>query len=125
MLWVDGDLMERVFVNLLENAVRYTPPGTKIEISASHSADRVEIVVADDGPGLPTGGESKIFERFFRGRTWSPMVRPESAWVCQSVRLSSTCTRARFARRMERKGLDSSSRSLVLPIAKLPRPTNF
>jgi two-component system, OmpR family, sensor histidine kinase KdpD len=69
MLWVDGDLMERVFVNLLENAVRYTPPGAKIEISAGHSADRAEIVVADDGPGLPTGGESKIFERFFRGRT--------------------------------------------------------
>jgi two-component system sensor histidine kinase KdpD len=69
LLWVAGDLIEQVLVNLLENAIRYTPAGTHIEISAERHGDRVEISVADNGPGLPEGSETKVFDRFFRGRT--------------------------------------------------------
>jgi len=68
-LWVAGQLMEKVFVNLLENAVRYTRPDSVIDITGIYRGDHVEIVVADDGPGLPPGTESKVFEKYFRGGT--------------------------------------------------------
>jgi len=69
LLWVADALMEQVFSNLLENAIRYTPPGSAIDISARVRAEVVEIKVADDGPGLRPGSETKVFEKFFRGTT--------------------------------------------------------
>jgi two-component system sensor histidine kinase KdpD len=71
LLDIDAVLMERVFVNLLENAAKYTPPGSLIEIAARPLATVVEIVVADDGPGLPAGRERELFEKFSRGRSES------------------------------------------------------
>jgi two-component system sensor histidine kinase KdpD len=67
LLELDAVLMERVFCNLLENAAKYTPEGSRIEISARRDGDRVEIVVADNGPGLPAGKEEALFEKFARG----------------------------------------------------------
>ena len=75
LLHVDGFLLEQVFVNLLENAARYTPAGTKIEISAKCVGNRTEIRVADNGPGLPPGSEMKVFEKFFRAAASSPDAR--------------------------------------------------
>jgi two-component system sensor histidine kinase KdpD len=69
LISIDGFLMEQVFVNLLENATRYTPAGSLIEISASTTHKSAEIRFADNGPGLPAGSESRIFDRFFRGST--------------------------------------------------------
>jgi two-component system, OmpR family, sensor histidine kinase KdpD len=69
LLSVDGLLIEQVLVNLLENAVRYTPAGTPIELSAHVSGRQVEIRIADEGPGLPLGTEERVFEKFFRGST--------------------------------------------------------
>ncbi len=65
---IDGVLIEQVLVNLLENAVKYTPEGTPIELSA-HSADKqIVIEVADRGAGLKAGDEQRIFEKFYRAR---------------------------------------------------------
>jgi two-component system sensor histidine kinase KdpD len=72
LLKVDGLLFEQVLVNLLENAVRYTPAGSTIEISAQANQSRAEIRMADDGPGLPPGSEAKVFDKFFRGAALSP-----------------------------------------------------
>lgn len=69
---IDGLLMEQVFVNLLENAVRYTPPGSTIEIRAVAAEDHVEIRVADNGPGLPPESEARIFDKFTRGSRTTP-----------------------------------------------------
>lgn len=66
LISVDGLQMEQVFVNLLENAARYTPPGTEIQISASTDESHVNIVLADNGPGIPTGSEERIFDKFYR-----------------------------------------------------------
>jgi len=63
---VDGVLMEQVFVNLLENAVKYTPPGTPIDIAASATDGVVQVDVADRGPGLPPDEENRIFDKFYR-----------------------------------------------------------
>ncbi len=67
LVLVDGVLIEQVFVNLLENGARYTPAGSRIEIAARPQGKRLEIRVADRGPGLPPGSESRVFEKFFRG----------------------------------------------------------
>ncbi len=72
LLSLDGVLMEQVFINLLENAARYTPPASAIDISARQEGSRVEIRVADRGPGLPAGSEGRVFEKFFRGPAAAP-----------------------------------------------------
>ncbi|MBZ5590292.1 MAG: sensor histidine kinase KdpD [Acidobacteriia bacterium] len=66
---IDEVLIERVLVNLLENAARYTPPGTPIELAAAAGQGEVRIDVLDRGPGLLPGEESRIFEKFVRGET--------------------------------------------------------
>lgn len=62
----DAVLVQQVLVNLLENAAKYTQADTAIEISASGSEREVEIIVADQGPGVPPGDESRIFDKFYR-----------------------------------------------------------
>jgi two-component system sensor histidine kinase KdpD len=63
---IDGVLIEQALVNLLENAVKYTPPGSPIEISAWREASTVVVEIADRGPGLPAGEEQRIFDKFYR-----------------------------------------------------------
>lgn len=67
LLHVDAVLMERVLVNLLENAAKYTPPDTGIEISARADNGEAIITMDDHGPGLPAGREEAIFQKFERG----------------------------------------------------------
>ena len=63
---IDSMLIERVFVNLLENAVKYTPSGTPIEISAASGQNELVVTVSDWGHGIPVGEEKLIFEKFHR-----------------------------------------------------------
>ena len=63
---VDGVLIEQVFVNLLENAAKYTPPQSPIEVTASVKGDVLVAEVSDRGPGIPPGEETKIFDKFYR-----------------------------------------------------------
>jgi two-component system sensor histidine kinase KdpD len=65
---LDSVSIEQVLINLLENALKYTPPGSPIEISARQIANGVEVEVADRGPGIPQGQEERIFEKFQRAR---------------------------------------------------------
>lgn len=66
LIYVDGILLEQVFVNLLENASQYTPAGTTITISAMAEPRSIVVSVSDTGPGLVPGTEQKIFEKFYR-----------------------------------------------------------
>jgi K+-sensing histidine kinase KdpD len=61
----DPVLLEQVFINLFENAAKYAP-GSPIDVRAFARDGRVEVEVADRGPGLPAGAEARIFEKFFR-----------------------------------------------------------
>jgi two-component system sensor histidine kinase KdpD len=65
---IDPVLIEQVLINLLDNALKYTPEGSPIEISASPGDDGVVVEVADRGPGLRAGDERRVFEKFYRGQ---------------------------------------------------------
>ncbi len=67
MVKVDGVLIEQVLINLIENAAKYCAPHTPIDISATARNSQVIIEVADRGPGLAAGEESRVFDKFFRG----------------------------------------------------------
>jgi two-component system sensor histidine kinase KdpD len=62
----DAALLEQVFLNLLENAAKYTRSGTPLAISARRVENGVEVAIADSGDGVPLGFEDKIFEKFER-----------------------------------------------------------
>jgi two-component system sensor histidine kinase KdpD len=63
----DAVLIERVLVNLLENASKYTPAGSTVTLSAEAVAGELRVRVSDDGPGLPVGREEAVFQKFTRG----------------------------------------------------------
>jgi len=66
---MDTVLVEQVLINLLENANRYTPPRSAIEISAGASETELLVEVADLGPGLAAGTEERVFEKFYRAES--------------------------------------------------------
>ena len=63
---VDPVLLEQVLINLLENAAKYTPADSPIEVRLAAQDGQARIEVADRGPGLPPGEEGRVFERFYR-----------------------------------------------------------
>ncbi len=68
LVQLDDVLIEQVLFNLVENALKYTPPGSPIGIGATLVDGALRIEVADRGPGLPPGQEESVFEKFYRGR---------------------------------------------------------
>ena len=68
MLHIDAVMIEQVLINLLENAARYTPAGSALEIDVEALDNNVEISVADHGTGIPKGLEEKLFEKFYQVR---------------------------------------------------------
>ncbi|HEY1129006.1 MAG TPA: DUF4118 domain-containing protein [Roseateles sp.] len=71
LIHLDSVLMERVLCNLLENAVKYTPPDSSIRITAAIHGDELWLRVMDNGPGLPAGREEALFEKFARAKSES------------------------------------------------------
>lgn len=69
----DAVLVERVLCNLVENAAKYTPGGSRIEIAAGVRGAWIDVTVCDDGPGLHPGSEEAIFEKFTRGERESAL----------------------------------------------------
>ena len=65
--WLDEVQMVQVLHNLLENALKYSPAGTMVELRAGSEKGRLLFQVADRGPGLPEGEEQSVFDRFYRG----------------------------------------------------------
>ncbi len=81
---VDGLMIEQVFVNLLDNAAKYTDRASAIRITATAAERAVTVEVADEGPGLPAGGEERVFEKFYRagaGQRGSGLGLP----ICKAI----------------------------------------
>jgi len=62
----DENSLTEMLVNLIDNAVRYTPEGGHITVGVSDTADGPELYVEDDGPGIPPEHRERVFERFYR-----------------------------------------------------------
>jgi two-component system sensor histidine kinase KdpD len=78
-------LMEQLFINLIENAVKYTPPGTDIEIAATLRNDVIEVEVRDSGPGFAPGQEERIFDKYFRGRVDNVRGAGLGLAICRAI----------------------------------------
>jgi len=68
LLLVELDYLEidQVLTNLIENAVRYTPKGSPIEVSAHIEGEQIVVSVADRGPGIPSADLGRVFDKFYR-----------------------------------------------------------
>lgn len=86
LIHVDGPLFERVLINLLENAVKYAGPAAQIGIDASVDGEHLQLDVWDNGHGIPSGMEQRVFDKFSRGNKESsvPGVGLGLA-ICQAI----------------------------------------
>lgn len=66
LLRLDAALFEQVLVNLLDNAAKYAPPESRIDIHARRRGDQVGITVVDEGPGIPEADLERVFDKFYR-----------------------------------------------------------
>lgn len=63
---IDGGLIEQVLNNILYNAIQYTPPDSTITITVSYREDNFEVVISDNGPGIPPSALHSVFDKFYR-----------------------------------------------------------
>ncbi len=82
---VDGLLLEQVFYNLLENAAKYTPEGAAVTVAAWCEPAWVVAEVADRGPGLPAGAETKVFDKFTRFVHHGPSGTGLGLTICRAI----------------------------------------
>jgi len=85
MVRIDALLMERVFINLLENAIKYTPEQTSVTISGWISHQELLLEVADRGPGLIPGDEELVFEKFYQASSGSARGVGLGLTICRSI----------------------------------------
>jgi len=64
---IDPDRIQQVLVNLLDNAIRFSPPGETVNVRISQATDGVRVAVSDQGPGMDEAEQARVFERFYRG----------------------------------------------------------
>ena len=69
LVHADAKLIVQVLINLIDNAVKYTPPESEIRISVREEDGMVHVSVADNGPGIPDDAKDKVFEMFYTGAT--------------------------------------------------------
>jgi two-component system sensor histidine kinase KdpD len=74
MLHADAVLLEKLLVNLIENAARYTPAGTLITVVVEAVPGSVVLRVEDEGPGLPPGAQERVFDKFYRADREGPVT---------------------------------------------------
>ena len=63
---VDRQTLRQAVINVLDNAIKYSPTGTSVDISAASEAGQCSLTVADQGPGIPAEHLGRIFDRFYR-----------------------------------------------------------
>ena len=67
---IDADFVQQAIKQLLDNAMKYSPPGSPIVVSAEFKGDKIVVHVADRGLGIDEQEQVRVFEKFFRGKDW-------------------------------------------------------
>jgi signal transduction histidine kinase len=65
----DADKLKQVLINLLDNAIKFSPPRCKVRLAVANGADGLRLTVQDQGPGIDAADVPRLFERFYRGRS--------------------------------------------------------
>jgi two-component system sensor histidine kinase KdpD len=89
-VFVDPALVHQVLVNLVENALRYTPEGSALHFRARRLASSVAVEVADEGPGIEASERQRVFEKFYRG----PLARRNDGGVGLGLTICRAVVRA-------------------------------
>jgi len=82
---LDGVLIEQLLINLIDNALKYTPETSPIEIAAFGDDDGVMVEVADRGPGLPPGDERRVFDKLYRGQAKAGRGSGLGLAICRGI----------------------------------------
>ena len=69
LVCADARLVVQVIANIVDNAVKYTPPGSRIEIATAREGDMAKVCVRDTGNGIPNAEKAKIFDKFYCGES--------------------------------------------------------
>lgn len=85
LVLIDDVLIEQVLINLLDNAFKYTPAESPIEVTASSAGGVVVVEVADRGPGLSPGDETRIFDKFYRSGRGTVRGAGLGLAICQGI----------------------------------------
>jgi len=85
LVFVDDVLIGQVLWNLLENAVKYTPPGSPLGLAAFEEHGAVMIEVRDRGPGVPPGEEERIFQKFYRAKSENARGAGLGLPICRAI----------------------------------------
>jgi signal transduction histidine kinase len=118
----DEDLLRRLVLNILQNAVQHSPAGGDVEVELVSEPGRVRLRVSDHGPGIPAADQARIFDRFVqldvsRGRQGTGLGLPIARWIAEAHRGILV---------LENSGPDGSTFTVILPanVQESRRPIN-
>jgi signal transduction histidine kinase len=89
----DENLIRRLLLNLIDNAIKYTPRGGGVTVSCRREGDRYLIKVSDTGPGIPVAARPHIFERFYRADSARSRVEDDGAGLTSGAGLGLSIAR--------------------------------
>jgi two-component system sensor histidine kinase KdpD len=85
VIHADDVLLGQAILNLLENAIKYTPPGSAIDIAAQQEGAQVLLTVRDHGPGFQAEEQERIFEKFYRGKSKAARGAGLGLAICRAI----------------------------------------
>jgi two-component system sensor histidine kinase KdpD len=112
----DASQLERVFSNLIENAIKFSPPGSPVRVTAGVGGGRVTVRVIDHGRGIPSQHRAQIFEPFFRGRSGSGSGSGLGLAICRGF------VEANGGQITLQSGSNGTAFAVSFPVAPIPEP---
>lgn len=122
LVQADAAQLERVFSNLLENAIKFSPAGAPVRVTGGAAGGRVTVRVTDRGRGIPAQQRTRVFEPFFRGRTdRSPVAAGAGSGL--GLAIVKGFVEANGGRVLLQSGIDQgTSFAVSFPAARQPAP---
>ena len=117
----DEALISRMLLNLLDNAIKYSPPGSAVELICRRETDTYLIQIADQGQGIPAELHNRLFERFFRADKSRSRVETESGGAGLGLSIARWIAEAHHGS-LELTRSDSSGSVFTVTLPALPKP---